>query len=324
MHAIQVSQHGGPEVLDYVDVPDPEPAAGEVLVRVAAAGVNFIDTYQRSGMYPMTLPYIPGSEGAGEVVAVGPDVDSLAVGRRVAWCDAPGSYAELVAVSAARAIPVPDNIPDDVAASALLQGITAHYLLDGAAHPHAGDTVLVHAGAGGVGLVLTQMAKAKGLRVITTVSNDAKEDLSRRAGADEVLRYGGDVAERVREFTGGIGVPVVYDGVGADTFEQSLAATAVRGIVVLFGASSGPVPPFDLQRLNAAGSISVIRPTLKHFSADADELAWRAGDVMGGIAAGTVTVRVGHTYPLADARQAHIDLQSRATTGSVVLEPVKD
>jgi NADPH2:quinone reductase len=323
MHAIQVSQHGSPDVLDYVTLPDPEPAAGEVLVRVAAVGVNFIDTYQRSGMYPMTLPYIPGSEGAGEVVAVGQGVESLTVGQRVAWCDAPGSYAELVTVSAARAVPVPDTISDEVAASALLQGITAHYLLDGSAHPQAGDTVLIHAGAGGVGLVLTQMAKAKGLRVLTTVSSDAKEDLSRRAGADEVLRYGDDVAERVRELTGGKGVPVVYDGVGKDTFEQSLAATAIRGIVVLFGAASGPVPPFDLQRLNAAGSISVIRPTLKHYSTDPAELAWRSREVMGGIADGSVTVRVGHTYPLAEARQAHVDLQARATTGSVVLEPAK-
>jgi NADPH2:quinone reductase len=323
MHAIQVSQHGGPDVLDYVTLPDPEPAAGEVLVRVAAVGVNFIDTYQRSGMYPMTLPYIPGSEGAGEVVAVGQGVDSPTVGQRVAWCDAPGSYAELVRVSATRAVPVPDTISDDVAASALLQGITAHYLLDGSAHPQAGDTVLVHAGAGGVGLVLTQMAKAKGLRVITTVSSDAKEDLSRRAGADEVLRYGDDVADRVRELTGGTGVPVVYDGVGKDTFEQSLAATAIRGIVVLFGAASGPVPPFDLQRLNAAGSISVIRPALKYYITDPTELAWRSREVMDGIAGGAVTVRVGHTYPLAEARQAHVDLQARATTGSVVLEPAK-
>ncbi|MGY3556004.1 quinone oxidoreductase family protein [Williamsia sp. R60] len=321
MHAIQVSQHGGPEVMDVVETADPEPGPGEVLVRVAAIGVNFIDTYQRSGMYPMTLPFIPGSEGAGEVVAVGPGVDSISVGQRVAWCDAPSSYAELVVVPAARAVAVPDTIADDVAASALLQGITAHYLLDGAAHPRPGDTVLVHAGAGGVGLVLTQMAKARGLLVITTVSNDAKEDLSRRAGADEVLRYGDQVAEQVRSLTGGAGVTVAYDGVGADTFEQSLAATAVRGIVVLFGAASGPVPPFDLQRLNAAGSLSVTRPTLKHFISDPEELAWRAGEVMSGIADGSVTVRVAHTYPLAEARQAHIDLAARATTGSVVLTP---
>lgn len=321
MHAIQVNKHGGPEELRYVEVPDPVPDPDQILVRVAAAGVNFIDTYQRSGMYPMTLPYIPGSEGAGEVAAVGAAVDSISVGQRVAWCDASGSYADLVAVRGTRAIPVPDGVEDVVAASALLQGMTAHYLLDGAAHPQSGDTVLVHAGAGGVGLVLTQMAKAAGLRVITTVSSDAKEKLSRGAGADEVLRYGDDLATRVRDLTGGHGVAVSYDGVGADTFEQSLAATAVRGTIVLFGAASGPVPPFDLQRLNPAGSLSVIRPTLTHFTHDDAELTWRAGDVFGGIADGTVNVLVGHSYPLADAEQAHRDLTARATTGSVVLIP---
>ncbi len=321
MHAIKVSQHGGPDELQYVSVPDPEPGAGEILVRVAATGVNFIDTYQRSGAYAMNLPYVPGSEGAGEVIAVGPEVTTLTVGQRVAWCDAPGSYADLVVVRAARAIPVPDGVDDQVAASALLQGLTAHYLLDGSAHPRTGETILVHAGAGGVGLVLTQMAKAKGLRVITTVSSDAKETLSREAGADEVLRYGDDLADRVRALTDDRGVAVSYDGVGADTFEQSLAATAVRGFVVLFGAASGPVPPFDLQRLNAAGSLSVTRPKLGDFIADDEEFTWRAGDVISGIANGTVKVLVGHTYPLADAAQAHRDLAARSTTGSLVLLP---
>ncbi|MCZ4550599.1 quinone oxidoreductase family protein [Gordonia rubripertincta] len=321
MHAIKVSQHGGPDELQYVSVPDPEPGAGEILVRVAATGVNFIDTYQRSGAYAMNLPYVPGSEGAGEVIAVGPEVTTLTVGQRVAWCDAPGSYADLVVVRAARAIPVPDDVDDQVAASALLQGLTAHYLLDGSAHPRTGETILVHAGAGGVGLVLTQMAKAKGLRVITTVSSDAKETLSREAGADEVLRYGDDLADRVRALTDDRGVAVSYDGVGADTFEQSLTATAVRGFVVLFGAASGPVPPFDLQRLNAAGSLSVTRPKLGDFIADDEEFTWRAGDVISGIANGTVKVLVGHTYPLADAAQAHRDLAARSTTGSLVLLP---
>lgn len=304
-----------------MSVPDPEPGPGEVLVRVAASGVNFIDTYQRSGAYSMKLPYVPGSEGAGEVIAIGDEVTSVAVGQRVAWCDAPGSYAELVLVRATRAVPVPDGVDDQVAASALLQGLTAHYLLDGSAHPKPDQTILVHAGAGGVGLVLTQMAKAKGLRVITTVSSDAKEALSREAGADEVLRYGDDLAERVRGLTEGRGVAVSYDGVGADTFEQSLAATAVRGVVVLFGAASGPVPPFDLQRLNAAGSLSVTRPKLGDFIADDAEFTWRAGEVIDGIANGTVKVLVGHTYPLAEAAQAHRDLAARTTTGSVVLLP---
>lgn len=323
MHAIQVTQHGGPEELQYVSVPDPQPGPEEVLVKVAATGVNFIDTYQRSGAYSMNLPYIPGSEGAGEVVAVGSDVTSTSVGQRVAWCDAPGSYAELVVVRSARAVPVPDNVDDQVAASALLQGLTAHYLLDGSAHPQSGETVLVHAGAGGVGLVLTQMAKARGLRVITTVSSDAKETLSRQAGADEVLRYGDDLAQRVRALTDGRGVAVSYDGVGADTFEQSLAATRTRGTIVLFGAASGPVPPFDLQRLNAAGSLSVTRPKLGDFTADDDEFVWRAGEVIDGIASGNVAVTVGHSYPLADAEQAHRDLAGRSTTGSVVLLPTE-
>ncbi|HEY9311850.1 quinone oxidoreductase [Williamsia sp.] len=322
MRAIQVSRHGGPEVLEFVELPDPEPKPGEILVRVAAVGVNYIDTYQRAGIYPMQLPYIPGSEGSGVVVAVGDGVESPSAGQRVAWCDAPGSYAELVTMPAHVAVAVPDAVSDEVAASALLQGMTAHYLLDGSAHPKAGDTVLVHAGAGGVGLVLTQIAKAKGIRVITTVSNDTKEELSRGAGADEVLRYGDDLAERVRALTAGAGVAVAYDGVGADTFDQSIDATAVRGTVVLFGAASGPVPPFDLQRLNAAGSLSVTRPTIAHFIADPAERAWRAGDVMTGISSGMVKVHVGNRYTLPEAPRAHTDLQARATSGSVVLLPV--
>ncbi|WP_020108916.1 quinone oxidoreductase [Nocardia sp. 348MFTsu5.1] len=322
MRAIQVSRHGGPDVLEFVELPDPTPKPGEILVRVAAIGVNFIDTYQRAGIYAMQLPYIPGSEGAGVVVAVGDGVESPSPGQRVAWCDAAGSYAELVTMPAHVAVAVPDAVSDEVAASALLQGMTAHYLLDGSSHPKPGDTVLIHAGAGGVGLVLTQIAKANGIRVITTVSNDTKEALSRDAGADEVLRYGDDLADRVRALTGGVGVAVAYDGVGADTIDQSIDATAVRGTVVLFGAASGPVPPFDLQRLNAAGSLSITRPKLGDFIADPAERAWRAGDVMTGISSGTVNVHVGHSYRLAEAGRAHTELQARATTGSVVLLPI--
>lgn len=321
MHAIQVVRHGGPEVLEYGNVDDPIPAPDEVVVRVKASGVNFIDTYLRRGLYPSTPPYVPGLEGAGEVVAVGTDVESHSVGDRVAWVDAPGSYAELVALRAARAVPLPDGVADEVAGSAMLRGLTAHYLLDGSAHPAAGDTILIHAGAGGVGLILTQMAKNKGLRVITTVSSDEKEALSKDAGADHVLRYGDGLAQEVRRLTDGKGVPAVYDGVGADTFEQSLAATAVRGIIVLFGASSGPVPPFDLARLNPAGSLSVTRPTLAHFIADPDELAWRSGEFFGAVADGSLTVHVGQTYPLADAEQAQRDLEARATTGATALIP---
>lgn len=321
MRAIQITGTGGPEVMQYTEVPDPVPSAGEVVVRVGAAGVNFIDTYQRGGMYTIPLPAVLGAEGAGTVVAVGDGVSSVDIGDRVAWCDAPGSYAEFVRVRADRLVAVPANVDDATAASVLLQGMTAHYLLDGSAHPQRGDTILVHAGAGGVGLILTQLAKAKGLTVITTVSTDAKAELSAAAGADRVLRYGADLPEKVRALTGELGVAVAYDGVGKDTFELSLAATRVRGIVVLFGAASGPVPPFDLQRLNPAGSLTVTRPTLAHFIADPGEFRWRAGDVMSAVASGEVNVTVGARYRLADAAAAHTDLQARKTTGSVVLEP---
>lgn len=321
MRAIQVTAHGGPDVLSLSTVDDPVPAPGEVLVRTGAAGVNFIDTYLRRGMYPSTPPYIPGSEVAGTVVAVGRNVTDRSVGDRVATVNAPGGYAELVAVPAERTVALPDQVPDDVAGSSMLRGLTAHYLLDGSAHPREGDTVLVHAGAGGVGLILTQLAKLRGLRVITTVSSDEKAALSAEAGADHVLRYGDDLAAQVRDLTAGAGVVVAYDGVGTDTFEQSLTATAIRGTVVLYGAASGPVPPFDLQRLNGLGSLSVTRPTLAHFIADPDELAWRAGELFGAIAGGGVDVRVGGRYALTDAAQAHRDLEARVTTGSTVLIP---
>ncbi|MGC4932383.1 quinone oxidoreductase family protein [Gordonia sp. DT30] len=320
MRAIQVTRHGGPEVLSYGTVDDPIPAPGEVLVRVAAVGVNFVDTYLRRGVYPSQPPYVPGTEGAGEVVAVGSEVTDLQPGTRVCWCDAPASYAELVAVPARRAVRIPDGVSDEVAGSSLLRGLTAHYLLDGNAHPAAGDAILLHAGAGGVGLILTQLAKRKGLRVITTVSTDQKEQLSAAAGADHVLRYGDDLVDRVRDLTDGEGVRLTYDGVGADTFDQSLAATGVRGTVVLFGAASGPVPPFDLQRLNVEGSLSVTRPTLGHFIADDAELAWRASEYLGALADG-VDVRIGQRYRLADAQQAQANLEGRATTGTSVLIP---
>ncbi|WP_439032860.1 quinone oxidoreductase family protein [Gordonia terrae] len=322
MRAIQVTRHGGPDVLAYGSVDDPIPAADEVIVRTTAVGVNFIDTYLRRGLYPSTPPYIPGTEGAGVVVAAGPEVTTLREGQRVAWCAAPSSYAELVAVPESKAVPVPDGVDDAVAGSSLLRGLTAHYLLDGSAHPLSGDTVLVHAGGGGVGLILTQLAKRRGLTVITTVSSDEKETLSRAAGADHVLRYGDDLSARVRELTDGTGVSVAYDGVGADTFEQSLASTAIRGIIVLFGAASGPVPPFDLQRLNAAGSLSVTRPTLAHFTATAQELTWRAGEYFDAVLDG-LDVRVGQRYRLADAAAAHTDLEARVTTGTTVLVPAE-
>ncbi|MBM7369134.1 quinone oxidoreductase family protein [Gordonia hydrophobica] len=322
MRAIQVSAHGGAEVLTLVDVPVPQPESDEVLIAVHTAGVNFIDTYLREGRYPSTPPYIPGSEGAGEIVALGADVTDLAVGDRVAWCNGDQSYAEYTTVRAAHVVRVPDAVTDAVAGSSLLRGLTAHYLLDGSAHPAPGDTVLLHAGAGGVGLILTEWAVARGIRVVTTVSSDEKEALSRAAGASDVLRYGDDIADRVRALTDGRGASVVYDGVGAATFEQSLAATAIRGTVVLFGGASGPVPPFDLQRLSTAGSLTVTRPTLAHFTADPAEFAWRAREFFDAIADGTLTVQVGQVFGLAHAADAHRALEARATTGSTALEVV--
>ncbi|QIX50508.1 MULTISPECIES: quinone oxidoreductase [Rhodococcus] len=321
MRAIEVARFGGPEVLTLVDLPAPEPGPGQLLVRTDAVGINFIDTYFRTGLYPRELPYVPGTEGTGRVVAVGEGVADVGVGDRVSWASADGSYAEQVLVPAAVAVPVPDPVPAEQAASALLQGMTAHYLLNSTYPAQPGETVLVHAGAGGVGLLLTQLATAKDVRVITTVSTDEKETLSREAGAAEVLRYTDDLAERVRDLTGGEGVAAVYDGVGAATFESSLASLRIRGTLALFGAASGPVPPFDLQRLNPAGSLYVTRPTLAHHVRTREELMWRAGDVFAAVADGTLTVRVGARYPLAQAEQAHRDLEARRTTGSIVLVP---
>ena len=321
MRAIQVSEHGGPEVLTYTEVPLPSIGPGRLLVETEAIGINFIDTYIRTGVYPQSVPYIPGAEGTGVVAEVGAQVSEFAVGDRVAWAAAPGSYAERVVVDAAVAIAVPDGVPASVAASVLLQGMTAHYLIESVYRPESGESILVHAGAGGVGLILTQLATARGVRVITTVSSDEKETLSRAAGAAEVLRYTDDLAERVRALTDGIGVAAAYDGVGRSTFETSLASLRVRGTLALFGAASGPVPPFDLQRLNPAGSLFVTRPTLAHYTRDRAELLWRAGDVLAAVADGSLHVRVGATYPLAEAQRAHRDLEGRRTTGSIVLLP---
>ncbi|WP_039825487.1 quinone oxidoreductase family protein [Nocardia testacea] len=321
MRAIQVERHGGPEVLTLAEVPDPEPGPNQLLVDIDAVGVNFIDTYFRTGTYPRPVPYIPGSEGTGVVAEIGSEVTEFAVGDRVAWAAAPNSYAPRAVVDEAVAVAVPGDIDPAVAASALLQGMTAHYLIESVYRPEPGETVLVHAGAGGVGLLLTQLAAARDIRVITTVSTDEKEALSRGAGAWEVLRYGDDLAERVRELTGGEGVAAVYDGVGAATFDASLASLRVRGTLALFGAASGPVPPVDLQRLNAAGSVFVTRPNIAHYTRDRAELVWRAGDIFEAVADGSLTVRIGATYPLAEAEQAHRDLESRKTTGSIVLLP---
>jgi NADPH2:quinone reductase len=321
VHAIQVTVTGGPEVLVPTELDDPSPGPGQLLVAVAASGVNFIDTYQRSGQYPLPLPFVPGSEGAGVVRSVGAGADPALVGTRVAWATAPASYAELVVVDSTQAVAVPDGVSDAEAASVLLQGLTAHYLLTSTYAVQPGDTVLVHAGAGGTGLVLTQLAVARGARVVTTVSSDAKAELSRAAGAAVVLRYTDDVAARVRELTDGEGVAAVYDGVGASTFESSLASLRVRGTLALFGAASGPVPPFDPQRLNGAGSVFLTRPTLVHHVRTPEELHRRADDVLAAVADGSLRLRVGASFPLAEAAAAHTALQARETTGSVVLLP---
>ncbi|MGH3911074.1 MAG: quinone oxidoreductase family protein [Pseudonocardiaceae bacterium] len=323
MRAILITETGGPEVLRLAELPDPEPGPGQVLVEVAASGVNFIDTYHRSGLYPMPLPFIPGEEGAGTVIGAGPGVDDVAVGERVAWATNPGSYAELALVTVEKTVPVPDGVDLDTAAGSLLQGMTAHYLTVSVHPVQPGETLLVHAAAGGMGLLLTQMATARGGRVIGTVSTPEKERLARAAGAAEVIRYTelDDVAGEVRRLTDGAGVAAVYDGVGASTFDASLAALLPRGMLALYGAASGPVPPLDPQRLNSAGSVFLTRPSLRHYTATREELTWRAGEVFDAIREGSLQITVGGRYPLADARCAHTDLQGRRTTGKQLLLP---
>jgi NADPH2:quinone reductase len=322
MRAIQILRTGGPETLTLTDLPTPTPAAGEALLRIEACGVNFIDTYFREGRYPATLPYTLGQEAAGTVVSVGADVTAVMAGDRVAWCGVLGTYAEFSVAPAARLVPIPEGVSAQQAAAAILQGMTAHYLSHSTYAIHPGDEVLIHAGAGGTGLLLTQMAKARGARVLTTVSTEEKAALSRAAGADEVILYTQcDFAVEVKRLTGGRGLPVVYDSVGKSTFEQSLICLRPRGLMVLFGGASGAVPPFDLIRLSTMGSLFVTRPTLKDYIATSADLMARAGDVFNGVAAGTLKLRLDHTYPLTDAAQAHRDLEGRATTGKLLLIP---
>lgn len=323
MYAIEVAETGGPEVLNYVEKPQPVPGPGEVLVKAEAIGVNFLDTYFRSGQYPREVPFVLGNEVCGTVEAVGDEVAALSVGDRVVTAQADGAYAEYALATADFCAYVPDGVSADVAAAALLKGMTAHYLINSTYSVQQGDAILVHAGAGGVGLILTQWATSMAASVITTVSTPEKAELSRQAGAVEVLDYPDNPAEfgaRIKDLTDG-GVAVVYDGVGADTFDASIASLAVRGTLALFGASSGPVPPFDPQRLNAAGSLFLTRPTLVHYTRTPDEFAWRAGELLDAIAGGTITVTVSERYRLEDAGQAHRDLQGRKTVGSVVLVP---
>ncbi|HKS98987.1 MAG TPA: quinone oxidoreductase [Rugosimonospora sp.] len=319
MRAIQVTETGGPEVLTTIDVDRPEPGPGQVLVRLSAAGVNFIDTYQRSGLYQVPLPFVPGAEGAGDVVAVGAGVTDVRVGDRVASTNLAGGYAEYALAPAARVVPVPEGVSDEQAAAAMLQGMTAHYLLFDSYPVKPGDTVLVHAAAGGMGLLLTQLATALGARVIGTASTPEKEKLARDAGAVAVLSYA-DVPDKVRELTGGEGVAAAYDGVGRTTFDSSLASLRPHGVLVLYGYASGRVDPFDVNRLQA-GSYFLTRPTLAHFIVAREDLLRRATDVLDRVRDGSLHVRIGHRYPLADAAQAHIDLQARRTTGKVLLIP---
>jgi NADPH:quinone reductase len=325
VRAILVSRTGGPEVLEPVEIDMPSPGVGQILVRVAAAGVNYIDTYHRTGLYPQTLPFVPGLEGAGHVTALGPGVSGFTEGQAVAWAQGPGSYSAFVCLNAAAAVPVPDGVQIHDAAALMLQGLTAHYLLQGAAHPRAGDWVLIHAGAGGVGLLLLQMARSMGLRSITTVSTAEKAQRATAAGADVVIRYDDraseDLVNDVMRATDGVGVSVAYDGVGRSTFEASLSATRARGTVVLFGAASGPVPPFDLQRLAGLGSLMITRPTLAHFVANRDELLWRAQEVLGAARDGSLNVHIHHRYDLGAASRAHEDLQARRTSGKLLLVP---
>ncbi|MBP3044170.1 quinone oxidoreductase [Arthrobacter jiangjiafuii] len=321
MHkATVVPAPGGPEILRFEDVALPEPGPNELLVRVAAVGVNFIDTYKRSGIYPMQYPFIPGVEAAGTVIAVGLNVANFREGDRVATAEGGGTYSEYTIMEADKALPVPDGVGNEIAAALPMQGMTAHYLCNSTFNVEEGQTVLTHAGAGGVGLLLIQLLKAKGATVITTASSEEKRELARGAGADHTLGYEG-FADEVRQLTDGRGVDVVYDGVGKATFDGSLASLRRRGMLVLFGGASGQVPPFDIQRLNAAGSLYLTRPTLGDYLLTPEERQWRAHELFEMVRDGSLDVRIGATYPLAEAARAQEDLEGRKTTGKVLLLP---
>ncbi len=322
MWGIQMDQTGGPEVLEWRQLPDPTPAAGQVVVEVAAAGLNFIDTYQRSGLYPVALPYTLGLEGAGTVVAVGEGVSSLAVGDRVAWPAAAGSYAESVAVPADRVVTVPEMVGLDVACAAQLQGMTAHYLATDTYPLTSGSRCLVHAGAGGTGLLLIQIAKRLGAEVFTTVGSPDKAELASAAGADHVILYRDvDFAEAITAIAGPRPLDVVYDGVGASVFDQSLTLLRKRGTMATFGNASGPVPPVSPLVLSANGSLFLTRPTLFDYIVERSELERRAADLFGWIESGDLDVRIGAKYDLEDAAEAHRGLEARQTTGKVLLIP---
>ncbi len=322
MKAIQVSKTGGPEVLTLVDLPVPTPNPNEAVVKITAIGVNFIDVYFREGRYPAPLPFIDGQEAAGMVTALGSEVKSLKVGDRVAYTAVQGSYAEYAAVPADRLVKVPDGVDDRQAAAAMLQGMTAHYLVHSTYPLKKGETALIHAAAGGVGLLLVQMAKDLGVRVIGTAGSPEKAKLAKEAGADETILYNEqDFEAETKRLTEGKGVHVVYDGVGKSTFDKDLNVLRPRGYLVLFGGASGPVPPFDPIKLSQKGSLFLTRPSLLHYILTRQELEWRAGDVFNMIRSGKLKLRIQHIYKLEDAAQAHRDLEARKTTGKVLLIP---
>jgi NADPH2:quinone reductase len=322
MKAIQVKQVGGPEAMEVVELPVPQPKANEAVVKLAASGVNFIDVYHREGRYKVALPFIPGQEGAGVVTEVGAEVKSVKAGDRVAWSGPLGSYAEYAALPVDRLVPIPHSVSDQQAAAAMLQGMTAHYLSHDTFPLKKGETALVHAAAGGVGLLLVQMAHNIGARVIATVSNEAKANLASEAGADEIILYThADFEVETKRLTGGKGVDVVYDSVGKTTFDKGLNILRPRGMMVLFGGSSGAVPPFDLITLSHKGSLYVTRPTLANYIATRQDLLARSSAVFNMVAAGKLKLRIEHTYPLAEAQRAHRELEGRKTTGKLLLIP---
>ena len=322
MKAIRVQHTGGPEVMELADLPIPQPKPSEALVKVSAAGVNSIDVQFRDGRLRTPIPFIPGQEGAGVVTAVGPQTKTVKIGDRVAWSGTLGSYAEYVAAPEEHLVPVPMSVTDEQAAALMMHGLTAHYLVNDAHKLKAGETALIHAAAGGVGLLLVEFAHAIGARVIGTVSSDDKADLAREAGADEVIVFTRqDFETEVKKLTGGKGVDVVYDGVGKATFEKNLNVMRLRGMLVLYGMSSGPVPPVDPAKLSEKGSLYMARTTLAHFTATREELIARTSSLFSLIAEGKLKVRIAKKYPLAEAVQAHRDLESRTTAGKVLLIP---
>lgn len=322
MKAVEVSHTGGPEVLEYKDVPEPQPKPNEALVDIKAAGLNFIDVYFREGRYPSTLPFIVGQEAAGVVEKVGSEVTSLKPGDRVSYTGLQGAYAEKAAVAADRLVKIPEGVSFEQAAALMLQGMTAHYLVKSTYPLKSGETCLIHAAAGGVGQLLVQMAKMIGAAAIATAGSDEKCEIARKAGADHVINYDKqDFEEETKRLTEGKGVHVVYDGVGKTTFEKGLNVLKPRGYMVLFGGASGAVPPFDLIKLSQKGSLYVTRPTLGAYIATREELEWRASEVMGWVAAGKLKISIGQTYPLAQAEKAHRDLEGRKTTGKTLLIP---